>query len=97
VAKQKHDAHLYELAKRGAEARLRDIIHEAKLLIGLFPHLSDSFDPDELPVDFILAEGRDRAEGRAGRPRKPWTEARRKAVSARMKKYWATRRKDVQP
>jgi hypothetical protein len=95
VAKRKHDAHLYELAKRGAEARFGDIIHEAKLLIGLFPHLSDSFDPDELPVSFILAEGRDRAEGRANRPRKPWTSARRKAVSARMKKYWATRRKDA--
>jgi hypothetical protein len=95
VAKQKHDPHLYELAKRGAEARLGDIIHEAKLLIGLFPHLSDSFDHDELPVSFILAEGRDRAEGRANRPRKPWTAAQRKAVSARMKKYWATRRKDA--
>jgi hypothetical protein len=95
VAKPKHDAHLYELAKRGAEARLTDIIHEAKLLIGLFPHLSDSVDHDELPVSFILAEGRDRADGRASRPRKPWTAARRKAVSARMKKYWATRRKDA--
>lgn len=96
MAKPTHDVHLYELAKRGAEARLRDIIHEAKLLIGLFPHLSDSFDPDELPVSFILREGHDRAEGRAGKLRKPWTEARRKAVSARMKKYWAIRRKDVQ-
>jgi hypothetical protein len=96
VAKQKHDAHFYELAKRGAEARLSDIIHEAKLLIGLFPHLSDSVDPDGLPVSFILKEGRDRAEGRANRRRKPWTAARRKAVSARMKKYWATRRKDAE-
>jgi hypothetical protein len=97
VAKQKHDAHFYELAKRGAEARLRDIIDEAKLLIDLFPHLSDSFDPDELPVSFILAKGRDRAEARANGARKPWTAAQRQSVSARMKKYWATKRMDAKP
>lgn len=95
MAKQKHDAHFYELAKRGAEARLRDIVDEAKLLIDLFPHLSDSFDPDELPVSFILAKGRDRAEGRASGARKPWTAAQRQSVSAPMKKNRGTTRTDA--
>jgi len=89
LPRPKKDPHLYELAKRGAEARLQDLIHEAKLLIALFPHLRDSFDKDELPVSFILKQGATRAAGAA---RKPWTPAQRKAVSHRMKKYWAARK-----
>ena len=57
MAKQKKDAHLYALAKRGAEARLGELLQEMKLLVGLFPHLRDSFDADELPLPFILASG----------------------------------------
>src|SRR5262249_62136808 len=65
----KHPPHLLELAKRGAEARLQDLLYEARLLVNLFPHLRDSFDPDELPVSFLLARGSRRGEGRgAGRP-----------------------------
>lgn len=50
----KHSSHIFELAKRGAEARLRDLMMEATLLVQLFPHLKDSFDKDELPVSFIM-------------------------------------------
>jgi len=87
---------LYELAKRGAEARIRELAQETKNLIGLFPHLRDSFDKDELPVSFILATGARRARKR--KPQRPqrrrrMSAAARKAVSARMKKYWAARRK----
>ena len=53
----KQSPRILELAKRGAEARFQDLIHEAKLLVQLFPHLRDSFDPDELPVSFIVARG----------------------------------------
>src|SRR5450756_420357 len=53
----KHPSHILELAKRGAEVRLRELVNEAKNLIGLFPHLRDSFDKDELPLKFIMAEG----------------------------------------
>jgi hypothetical protein len=53
----KQPPRILELAKRGAEARFQDLIHEAKLLVELFPHLRDSFDPDELPVSFIVARG----------------------------------------
>ncbi len=45
------------LAKRGAEARLRELMQEARYLLRLFPDLRDSFDPDELPVSFLLATG----------------------------------------
>lgn len=74
----KLDPQMYELAKRGARAQLGDLLHEVELLVDLFPHLRDSVDRDELPVNFILKQGRDRADrravsdgrraGRAGRP-----------------------------
>jgi hypothetical protein len=54
----KHPSHILELAKRGAEVRLRELVNEAKNPIGLFPHLRDSFDKNELPVKFIMDGGR---------------------------------------
>ena len=48
--------HTLELAKRGAEAQLRDLVQEIKYLLDLFPHLRDSFDKDELPLRFIMAK-----------------------------------------
>jgi hypothetical protein len=57
IPRRRQDAHLFELAKRGAEVRFRELVQEAKNLIGLFPHLRDSFDKDELPLSFILAKG----------------------------------------
>jgi hypothetical protein len=50
-------SHILELARRGAHHRLREIVGEAKLLLTTFPNLRDSFDPDELPIDFIVAKG----------------------------------------
>ena len=92
----RHPSHILEFAKRGAEARLRELVNEAKNLIGLFPHLRDSFDKDELPVSFILKKGvgrvtKKQAQGR--RRRRKMTAAARKAVSDRMKKFWAAKRK----
>lgn len=85
---------MLELAKRGAEVRLQEIVHEARNLLELFPHLRDSFDPDELPLSFIIAEGARQAgepPSVASKPR--MSAARRKAVGERMKRYWAERRK----
>jgi hypothetical protein len=53
----KHSAQVLDLAKRGAEARLQDLLHEIKLLLEMFPHLRDAFDKDELPIPFIVARG----------------------------------------
>ena len=91
MAQRKHDPRLYELAKLGAKAQLSDLLHEAKLLLGLFPDLRDSFDSDELPLNFIIAKGSGTLK--KTRPkRKPMSAAEKKAVSVRMKKYWANRR-----
>jgi len=85
---------LKSYARRGAEARLRELAEEAKQLLNVFPDLSAAFDDDELPVNFILRKGARRAK-RAGavRPRRKMTAAQRKAVGVRMKKYWAERKK----
>ena len=90
---RKQHAHLFELAKRGAEVRLRELVQEARNLIGLFPHLRDSFDKDELPISFILAKGAGRLTTISPqRPRRRMSAAARKAVRERMKRYWAARR-----
>jgi hypothetical protein len=73
VAKPTPENHprFIELARRGAEAQVRDLLHELEMLLELFPHLRDSFDPEELPVSFLLRRGRDRAaRRRAPRGRK---------------------------
>jgi hypothetical protein len=57
----------------------------------LFPHLRDSFDKDELPLNFIMARSSGAVTNQTQRRR--MSSAARKAVSARMKKYWAARRR----
>jgi hypothetical protein len=91
VPSRKQNTHLFQLAKRGAEARFEDLVHEAKLLMNLFPHLRDSVDKDELPMSFIIAKASGGLEAR--RPVRKISAATRRAISARMKKYWAKRRR----
>ena len=97
MPRQKRNVHLYEFAKRGAEARFREVVDELKQLVELFPHLRDAFDPDELPIPFILATGARAAANRAGR-RKPARRRRRMSAEAREKirqaqlKRWAKQR-----
>jgi hypothetical protein len=88
----KHSSHILELAKKGAEARFRELADEASLLINSFPHLRDAFNKDQLPISFILRRDADRRKAKAGRRRK-MSAAARKAVSERMTKYWAARRR----
>jgi hypothetical protein len=96
MPRRKRDAHLFELAKRGAEIRLRELVQEAKNVIDLFPHLSDSYDRDELPVSFIIRrDAGPVTRASVERPRRRISTAARKAVSMRMKRYWAKRRKAV--
>ena len=93
LARPKRDAHFYELAKRGAEARLRELGDELKLLFSAFPDLRHSFDPEELPIAFILKRSAGRANAAARKPgARGWTPEQRKAAAARMKAYWAKRK-----
>ena len=93
MARPKRDAHFYELAKRGAEARLRELSDELKLLFSAFPDLRKNFDPEELPIAFILKKGAGRANVAARKPgARGWSPDQRKAAAARMKAYWAKRK-----
>jgi len=84
---------LKSYARRGAEARLRELADEAKQLLKVFPDLSDSVDEDELPLNFILRRGARKAATKGvRRRRRKMTAAQRKAVGERMRKYWASRR-----
>jgi hypothetical protein len=67
-----------------------------------FPLLKDAFDADELPAKFLIRRGADKAAFKAEAAetsprRKPgrrgWTAAQRKAQAAKMKAYWAKRKR----
>jgi hypothetical protein len=80
---------MLELAKRGAVLRLRELANEVELLLDLFPDLGDAFDPDELPVSFIVRSDAGRAEARAVAGQKP---AMRATLRRKAKRGWAERR-----
>jgi hypothetical protein len=90
MPRRKHDKRVYELAKRGAEVQFRDLLHEAKILVDLFPHLHDAFDKDELPISFIIRKGAG-AGTKTGR-RGPMSAAARAKISAAQKRRWAKQR-----
>ena len=73
---------LKEYARRGAETRVAELTAELSEIYRTFP---------ELRARKGAASGASASAGR--RRRKPMTAAQKKAVSIRMKKYWAGRRK----
>jgi hypothetical protein len=88
LPKRTKNIHLYELAKRGAEVQLRELLHEAKLLLGLFPHLRDSVDQDELPLNFIMARSSGAVTKMTRRRRRRMSAAARAKISAAQKARW---------
>jgi hypothetical protein len=74
---------LREYARDGARVRAEELKAELAKIYRVFPDLRDG------------TGGRRKATGpaRRARRRKAMTAAERKAVSLRMKKYWASRRK----
>ena len=76
-------AEMLRLARLGAEARLQAIEKERQQILRSFPGLRAGASAP--------AAGQS-ATASASRGRKPMSAAARKAVSARMKKYWAERR-----
>jgi hypothetical protein len=83
----KHPSHILELAKRGAEHRYQELKAELESLAKMFPHLrTHSGGPLSAPVETVKRAIRRRR-------RRKMTEAAKKAISQRMKKLWAARRK----
>ena len=71
-------------ARDGARARAEELKAELAQIYRLFP---------DLRGDGTRGGRRAAGLGRRGRRRKAMTAAQKKAVSLRMKKYWASRRK----
>jgi hypothetical protein len=76
---------IHRLARVGAQARLQELERERALILKAFPGLEAGV-PGNLAVP---AEG-----GRLRRRRRTMSAAERKAVSVRMRKYWAARRRE---
>ncbi len=72
------------LALVGAKARLTELQTEVDALLKAFPQLRNGAAPAKVKVA---------AESTKQRKTAGWTAAQRRAVSERMKKYWASRRK----
>ena len=70
-----------ELAKCGAEHRYRELKAELESLTDYFPHLGEGFGASPAaPVETVKPQSL---------PRRRMSAAARKAVSERLKKYWA--------
>jgi hypothetical protein len=50
----RHSSHTLQVVKRTAAFRLGRLWNKLAILTGSFPDLRDAFDPDELPLEFIL-------------------------------------------
>ena len=86
----KHSSQILQLAKRGAEVRFRELLDELKFLTLSFPHLRDAADGGDLPVNFILRRGEEKAGlVQAARSRRKMSAKARKAISAAQKARWA--------
>ena len=79
---------IQELARVGAEARLRAIGDERQALLQAFPDLGNGTSPSSR----TSATARSASPTPAGRKRSGMSPAQRKAVGERMKAYWAKRR-----
>ena len=82
----KHSSSILELARIGATHRFQQLKAELASLVKAFPHLRYGSAVSPAMPDAV-EEGSVRR-----RRRKKMSPAARKAVSARMKKYWAKRR-----
>ena len=84
---------LRRLARLGAVARLEQLRQEEAAIRAEFPELfGRGRDAARAAVAPTPAPGAPAKNG-GGRKRRPMSAARRKAVSERMRKYWAERRK----
>ena len=90
----KHSNDILTWARRGAEARWNELQAEAAALLNVFPDLAAISKTARRTVA-NSARGVANAVEPAPRNRKrsKMSAAQKKAVSARMKKYWAARRK----
>ena len=87
----KHSASILDWARRGAEARWNELQTETAALLKTFPDLASI---SRTARRTVATSARGVADTLESTPkRSTMSAAQRKAVSARMKKYWAQRRR----
>jgi hypothetical protein len=84
----KRSSHILDLAKRGAEVRFRELKAELASLTKIFPHLRYGVAVSPAMPDAV-------EEPPLHPRRRRMSAAQRKAVSDRMRKYWAARRRNT--
>ncbi len=88
----KHSASILELAKRGATARFEELQAEIHALAKHFPHLRKGGKKTPFAGGAQFA-GEASPITPPKRKRRKMSAAQKKAIGARMKKYWAAKRK----
>ena len=89
----KHSSHILEMARKGAEHRYEELKAEIAALVKNFPHLAAEANKG---ASRLVGKGRAAVEAETKQVRRRTTKMSaeaRKAVSERMKKLWAARRK----
>ncbi len=89
----KHSSHILDMARKGAEHRYEELKADMAALVKNFPHLAAT---TTRRTSQLVAKGRVAVEAEATQVRRrtrKMSAAARKAVSERMKKFWAARRK----
>jgi hypothetical protein len=87
----KHPSHILEMARKGAEHRYEELKSEIATLVAHFPHLRGT--KESVGKAGRVTPGKELAsEPTPIRKRSTMSAAAKKAVSLRMKKYWAARR-----
>jgi len=81
---------LIRLARAGAIARVNELRAELETIYGTFPDLRTGTTRGRAPKAATAAAPAVRKS--SDKANRAWSAAARKAVSERMKKYWATRR-----
>ena len=88
----RHSSHILELARKGADHRYQELKAQMALVLKAFPHLRS-----EPKSDLRFKPGKELLLAPAPRGRRKMSTAERKAVSARMTRHWAARRKEKAP
>ena len=89
----KHSSHILDMARKGAEHKYEELKAEIAALVKNFPHLAAKANKG---ASRVVAKGRAALKAEAtqvGRRTRKMSAEARKAVSERMQKYWATKRK----
>lgn len=98
LAKRQRNQDMFELARRGAEARITELRREMDKLSKMFPGLLRSAERGIRrmrraiePASTRAGAGRSQTQNPTSR-RRSWSAAQRRAAAERMRAYWAQRR-----